>query len=184
MRVVHFVVAMAVVFPAMAQDSASDPRGRPMHEMHGDCANYRTDLSREFGLWQRDAATIRAISAGQNPSGVVSPDQRTTIELLPSPQVRFDVKPGEDRGKPDNFSGSVTVAALPSGLWRVSASNGVWIDLVGGGALLASPTFEMQSKCATIFKTVTFAVPGGAALTLQLSGSPRPAADVMITRVP
>jgi hypothetical protein len=176
------IALLAATLPAYAQPN--DPRGRPMQEMQGDCSNYRVDLKREFTLWQQQPIARKAASAGEAPHGVLQPDQRTSVTLLPSARVRFAVKPAEDRGGPDKFSGTLPVARLAPGTWRLSASSGAWIDLTAGQRLLDAPSFEMQTKCQTIFKTVTFIVPENAALVLQLNGSPRPVVDVLLTRVP
>lgn len=176
------LIALLLALPAAAQ--THDPRGRPMHDMQGDCANYRTDLAREQTLWRTPKAVLHAGAGGTEATAAMLPDRPTLVRLLPRDQVRFVVPPSENRGGPDRFAGILRIAALPPGQWRVSASGGLWLDLATATALLESPSFEMQTRCEPIFKTVAFQVPGGVPLFLQLNGSRSQTVEVLLTRVP
>jgi hypothetical protein len=178
----RYLILVVLLAASHLPANAADSRGRPMAEMMGDCSNYATDLRREFRLWTQPPAELRAVPAGDVFAGALRPDRRTSVALLSADRVRFAVQPSENRMAADRFGGTVRISPLPAGVWRVSASRGVWIDIATGGALVEAPNFEMQTKCSTIFKTVTFRVPPKADLVLQLNGSPAATVDILLTR--
>ena len=95
--------------------------------------------------------------------------------------VKFVVAPQKDRGGPDKYSGLVSFVPATDGVYRVSASSGVWIDAVVAGTVVPSARFEMQTKCTTIFKSVAFELKGGAPVVLQINGSATPTVGLLVT---
>jgi len=177
------LVSLALVFalPSLAQTSA--PRGRPMHEMQGDCANFGTDLTREFALWGQPPLSIDVRPQETEGSAPLPAKRRIALRLVPNDAIRFAVPPGENRGAPDRFGGTVQLAPLSAGLWRVSASNGAWLDITTDRSLLDAPSFEMQTKCDRIFKSVTYRVTDGHRLFLQVNGSRTETIGLLLTLV-
>lgn len=155
---------------------------RPMSEMHGDCANFLTDVTRDMALWAQPATAIAA-SATSGAAASAPLEKRLRIALKPHPDVRFAAAPEQMRGAPDTFSGLVAITTGAAGAYRLSASNGLWLDVVGPAGLIPSRTFEMQTKCDRIFKTVTYDLPANARLIVQLNGAAAPTVDLLVHRV-
>ena len=169
-------VLLLLATPALAQ--------RPMSEMQGDCSNYATKLDREFELWGKPPELITAAIEVKGVPSAVSVDRKHVINLARHDDVKFAATPEQDRGAPDRFSGIVRLTVVASGTHRISASNGLWIDAVDGYTVRKSSTFEMQTKCPTIFKTVTYQLESGRPYWLQLNGSRTQDVGLLVTRVP
>jgi hypothetical protein len=52
-----------------------------------------------------------------------------------------------------------------------------------GQALVPSRRFEMQTACATIFKTVTYDLPADTDLIVQINGGKTDRVDLLIHRI-
>lgn len=163
---------------SLADEHALHPR--PMEEMQGDCSNYRWDMSEEFSLWEKEAANIAA-SASADAAPGIGLAARYTVTLHPHDSVAFVATPEKDRGGKDKFSGLLRIEIPEDGLYRISASSGVWIDAVVNGAVVKSTSFEMQTKCTTVFKSVAYRLSGGDTAFLQINGSAVSTVDIAIT---
>lgn len=177
MRSLLLLALLAIPSTAPAQEPA---RSRPMSEMHGPCSNYQVDLAREFALMKEaDVAVAAGRSVAEASRMPVSAPVR--LGLTAQDQVAFVVPPAQDRGGTDRFAGIVSLGELPKGLWRVSAASGVWVDLVAGGAPLRSPTFEMQTQCPDVFKSVVFELPANGTVLVQVTGSKEDYVRLLLT---
>jgi hypothetical protein len=180
MKILVTVFAAALfASPALAGEAV-----RPMSEMRGDCANYKTDLSREFSAWKEKAV---ALQASDCPACAVDHrvtlNQRTALTLLKPSAVNFPVAPEQKRDREDAHAGMVTVAFKAPGRYRISASTGVWIDLVNDASLVPSLAFEMQTQCKPIFKSIVWEVAEPGLYHIQLSGNPGDTVEVLVSTV-
>jgi len=155
---------------------------RPMSEMHGDCSNFSLDLKHEFDLWQSAATTVQAAAAAVEGAQALSTERLYEVKLLPHASVRFEAPPLKDRGGPDKFSGLVRLQVPADGIYGVAASNGLWIDVVDGRALVSADRFEMQTGCKRIFKIIEFPLRAGTSYWLQLNGNPSEKVAISITK--
>lgn len=163
---------------SMADEHALHPR--PMEEMQGDCSNYQWDMSQEFALWEQETTAITA-SSSEDEAPAIGLATRYTVALHPHDSVAFLATPEKDRGGKDRFSGLLSFEIPEDGLYRISASSGVWIDAVVNGSVIKSTSFEMQTKCTTVFKSVAYRLWGGDAALLQFNGSRSTTVDIAIT---
>ncbi len=155
-------------------------QSRPMDQMHGGCDRYAVDLKSETHLMAGTPSVVTAaFAASEAPKVPVS--QALDVALLPQASVHFALPPAQNHAEPNIRAGLLSLGVLPEGDWRVSADHFVWIDMVGASHLLASPGFEMQTRCAIIFKTVVFRVPAAMPVYLQLSGSKSASVKLLIT---
>lgn len=168
---------LALAAPTLAHD-APLPQPRPMDQMRGVCADFALDVGRESAAWaagsvvQTEAGTDAASAPG------FAAGELARLSLHPQASVNFALPPEQDRGGDDRFAGHARIAIPAAGLWRVSASNGLWYDAVVDGAIVHSAAFEMQTQCATPFKVVVFDLPAGE-LSLQFNGSHSPSVEVL-----
>lgn len=167
---------------AVGSFAAAGEPARPMAEMHGDCSNYRTDVSRDLVLW---AQAPKTIVAGKDRAGAAAApvEARLDVTLAEHPDVAFAAVPEQMRGAADKFSGLLEVRTGAAGAYRVSAGSGLWVDVVGPQGLVPSRTFEMQTKCARIFKTVTYDLPANSEFIVQLNGGATASERLLIHRV-
>lgn len=177
MKRLSVVAAVLLGFPSAVL--AQDLPQRPMQEMHGDCSNFAWDLTEEFRLWDQAAVSLPMQDAGSGPG--LESGRRFELALVPQPEVAFTVPPEQDRGGPDKFAGIIRLTLPTPGLYRISASNPAWIDLVRDGTIVPSAAFEMQTECRTIFKTVAYRVETAGEFLLQINGSPSPMIGLLIT---
>ncbi|HCX67431.1 hypothetical protein [Parvibaculum sp.] len=174
-------LTLYATFVALADERELQPR--PMEEMHGDCSNFHWDMSQEFEVWKEKAAEITAGKSAEEPPALAL-STRYTVTLAPHEDVAFVVAPEKDRGGSDKFSGLLRVEIPEDGLYRISASNGLWIDALVDGKTVKSNSFEMQTGCDTIFKSVAYSFTGGEIVTFQLNGSRSPQVDIAVTASP
>lgn len=168
-------------YAAVAEERGLHPR--PMEEMHGDCSNYSWDMSHELSLWDISGQDVVATAVAEAPPSVEL-STRYKVNLLPHREVVFVVTPEKDRGGSDRFSGILQFKVPADGLYRVSASSGIWIDAVSHGEVIESSGFEMQTKCGSIFKSVAYRLSQGDAVLLQLNGSKSASVDIAVTQTP
>jgi hypothetical protein len=179
MRSLLLLTILAIPAAAPAQEPT---RSRPMSEMHGTCSNYRADLTHEFALMKEaDVAVAAGRSVAEASRMPVS--KPVALGLVAQGQVTFPVPPAQKRGGPDRFAGIVSLGELPKGQWRVSATSGVWVDLVSNSTLLSSPTFEMQTQCVDIFKSVVFELPAVGKVLLQINGAKDAHTRLLVTQI-
>lgn len=181
MRPTSFLLAASFSLFCVSVATTGEP-ARPMTEMRGDCSNYLTDIQSDLVLWERPADSAPA-SADFAKVATASLDRRLRVSLKPHPEVRFAAPPEQMRGAADKFSGLIAVTTAAAGAYRLSASNGLWLDVVGPEGVIASRTFEMQTKCDRIFKTVTYDLPANTSLIVQLNGSSVPEVDLLVHRI-
>ncbi len=160
---------------------SQQPVQRPMHEMKGDCANFAWPMAKEFAAWALSGDRVAAAKSSAAAIPSIPVGVRRDIELLPHAEVQFAAPPQQDRGGPDKFSGLVRIQVERPGLYRVSAGNGLWLDLVEGGKVVPSAAFEMQTGCDRIFKSVAYRLDKPGLLLLQLSGSPTKLVPILVT---
>jgi hypothetical protein len=103
------------------------------------------------------------------------------LELLPAQHVKFAVMP--DARTQSGRGGTVL---LPSpekrGIYQITLSDDAWIDLVQGGARLASRAHTGRKDCLVLRKSVRFEL-GREPVTLQLSGASSSSMRVAIVKV-
>lgn len=177
LNLITLMLALAGVLTYFAR--AADA---PMGQMQGGCADYKWDMTAEFAAW---AATPITIEAGRddNEATLVDAGVRYDMTLRSHEAVQFVTAPEKDRGGPGKSSGLLKFTPKDDGLYRISASTGLWIDLVHFGARVPSDAFQMQTKCESIFKSVAFRLKGGQPHIIQLNGSPLKMAGLLITKV-
>ncbi|HEX8555674.1 MAG TPA: homogentisate 1,2-dioxygenase, partial [Sphingomonas sp.] len=76
----------------------------------------------------------------------------------------------------------VTFRVASAGTYRVALDSAMWIDVVAGTAAIASTTHGHGPACSGVRKMVDFALRPGR-YVIQLSGSAKPQAVVMVARV-
>tara|TARA_R110001592_G_scaffold357416_1_gene660563 strand:+ start:123530 stop:123880 length:351 start_codon:yes stop_codon:yes gene_type:complete len=106
------------------------------------------------------------------------------LELASRSSVSFIAVPEKDRSKWNTYSGLVVFTPDKSDTYRISASQGAWIDAVQNGNLVSSERFEMQPGCGLIFKILAFELKAGELVWLQINGNNTPQIKLLVSLWP
>lgn len=136
----------------------------------------------ELAAWTTPLAATASGDAGQLASSALSVGQAFNLALLPTPDVRFPVRP-------DNPGGSVSYGGLAglrideAGTYRVALGSGAWVDVVSRGKALTSVGHGHGPECTGIRKMVDFPLKPGD-YVLQIAANGKPEITVMVVPVP
>jgi hypothetical protein len=172
MRTVPVLVVTAwLVSTAPATSAAADS-----------CDAFTWNVAHERSLF---ASSPNRLSAGKDASSAPPAIIDRLYELLLSPdtEVHLPVTPGRKSGGQATSAGVVRLQVVRPGLYRVSLSEGDWIEIVHEGAPLPSGDHEGQHGCSAPRKVVQFQLPAGEVL-MQLSGAMSASVRLTITSAP
>lgn len=175
-------VALSVCISAVA--SSELPPQASMDDMHGDCSAFSWDMSFEFSRWNEPAQRLAAATSQHGSAAVIALGTPMELELSSHAAVSFVAVPQRDRSKADTYSGLAVFTPENSGIHRVSASQGAWIDAVQNGNPVPSERFEMQTGCERIFKSIAFDLKAGEPVWLQINGNKTPRIKVLVSKWP
>lgn len=149
------------------------------------CARVSDDnLPPDLAQWAAAAVPVAAAAGPGQAVPALAPGQRATIALQPAASVTLIMPPEQERTPDAPHAGLVSVAIPSTGSWRVSASKGLWIDVLAGGRTrVASTAFGPLAPCTSIHKVVEFPLAAGD-YVIQLSGNPGASVDLMVSRKP
>jgi hypothetical protein len=105
------------------------------------------------------------------------------IMLQPAAAVRFARPPEQARNADDAHAGLLSLVLPSAGVWRLSFSKPVWVDVVAGGAFIKSGAHGALAPCTSVRKVVEFEAAAGPYL-VQLSGNPGRDVVMMVTKRP
>jgi len=168
----HSVLA-AIVMTAIASGSgaaAEDP-----------CATFSWDVTREralFTMAPESALAGREVS----PAPLLMLERLYELRLAPQGVVTYAVSPQKQRPVAEDFGGLAHLKFDRPGTYRVSLDQGLWIDLVADGKLIASSDFQGNPGCRAPHKIMQYVLPAGQDVLLQLSGGHDGRVRITITR--
>lgn len=161
--------------------SESESKHRPFTEMEGDCDAFGAELKNALTLWENKSQSLQSASSAKGAPPIVL-DQKIALDLH-NANVRFPVRPAKKFPGATSFGGIATFVPSASGEYRVSLGGKVWLDVVDleKRKAVKADSFEMQTKCSKIFKTVTFQLEKNQRYAVQLSSSPKKIASLLIS---
>ncbi len=139
------------------------------------------NLPADLVAWGRAAQPVAAAASGDGP--LVPAGVGLAVRLHPAADVTFRDPPGQARTPADPHAGILRVEVPREGVWRFSASTGVWVDLIGPAGMVQSTAFGALAPCTSIRKVVEFPLAAGS-YTMQLSGNPGPEVRIMLSPKP
>jgi hypothetical protein len=140
-----------------------------MDEMHGGCASFEMDLQAELGAMKKDRHGLMAWPARGDHANLLAVLSPVEISLLPLDHTALTVR----TKRTGDYAGMVPFRVPKSGRYRFSAGSSAWIEVVADGRAVEPLAFEMQSRCATLFKTVVYSLDAGVAYWLEVSAMSR-----------
>jgi hypothetical protein len=147
------------------------------------CAAFTWNVAHERALF---AGSPEAIVAGHDAAStpLLRSERLYQVQLAPQSQVAFVLAPGKKGSSPDGaYAGMGHFRLTQAGIYRVSADQPVWIDIVADGKMIDSADFQGRKGCSTPHKIIQYALPAERDLVLQLSAAPGAGVRVAITRV-
>lgn len=163
---------IAALLPASAAFAADIPS----------CKAYQMDVDAEVELFQSEAISVKA-SADAAAASEVRVGQLFEVRLASQKETRFTVLPRREID-PAQYGGMLRVHIAEGGRYRVSVDAPSWVDAVFDGKSLETLDFRSNRECAGPTKIVTFNVPAGADLLLQVIDVDRPSVRLTVTPVP
>lgn len=147
------------------------------------CSAYMMDVASELELFHEPAAEVQA---GREAQGApqIEPGKLYRVALRTQKEVRFVDSPGRRPEDPARPGGIVQFTVPEAGRYRVSVDANFWIDVMLEGVALKSLDFRSDRECAGPRKIVTFQLPAGAELAVQLIDATAPSVRLAVTPVP
>jgi len=138
------------------------------------CDKFAWPLTREQGL-------LGAAQAAPGTELDRNAGQAVTLNLAPLADAKLPTAPERQPKKTPALAGYLqfSKAAAP-GKYKVSLSEGAWVDVVQDGHYLKPVAFTGATDCAHIRKSVKFDI-SAAPFTLQVSDAPAAGIAVVVT---
>jgi hypothetical protein len=173
-RIALAALACLVASPALAQPSPAASA----------CAEVSDrNLPPALAAWASPAEALAASASPDAPPVLLTAGKPAEMSLRPQADVRFQVKPGGGKPVQAPHAGLVTIRVPSAGVWRLSASAPVWIDVVGPHGLVESVGHGHLAPCTSLRKSVAFQLGQGEYL-VQLSASPGAAIRLLLSPAP
>jgi hypothetical protein len=148
------------------------------------CATTDAALPAEFAGWN----TTQPVNAATDPGALVGSalplGTGASAMLHPIEDVKFAVPPGKTSpNNPSGLGGLFLLNIDRTGTYAVAVGSAAWIDLVRGGAAVASTTHGHGPPCSSIRKVVDFQLTPGRYI-VQVSSNTNPEVRIMVVRRP
>ncbi len=122
-------------------------------DMKGGCESYKANMKHEFALWDKKSAPTDGMSN-------VLLDRKTDLALQAAAKVQLAAPPRKLSDSP--FAGIFSLEIKEDGIYRVSAGDKIWLDIVDLDTKKAIERdhFEMKMECK-VMKMVAFPLKAG-----------------------
>jgi hypothetical protein len=172
-RRVGWLAAMALSAAATSLPAhAADP-----------CDGFTWNVSHERAVFATPAAAVTAaVAAGPTPTLEV--DKLYVVALTPQDKVNFVMAPAKKALADGAYAGMVKLHIPTAGKYRVSMSDGFWIDVITEGKFAPTDDFTGSHECHAPRKIVQYPLPAGNDLVLQFSNATSPSVTVAVTATP
>lgn len=162
-RIYLVLIALLATTPAFAQE----PVG---------CDKFNWTLDREKALL---AAPSELPSGGEMPKPLGG---AVKLTLVPFAEAKLPSAPSLMPKSPDSYVGFVRVSALlNTGTYRITLTQGTWIDVVQDGHEAKSTAFSGATGCEGLRKSVKFEL-AAAPFIIELSGTAARSISLVVTQ--
>lgn len=146
------------------------------------CSAYMMDVENERHLFMESPAPVDA-AAQAEAAPVIEPGTLYAVKLRTQDKVRYLALPSR---KPEATrpGGMLRLAIAETGRYRLSVDANFWIDVVFEGKALEALDFRSDRECTGPRKIVTFNLPAGAELVVQLIDAGVQSVRLAVTPVP
>jgi hypothetical protein len=162
-RILFAFAALLVAVPALAQEPAG-------------CDKFKWPLDKERTMLA-SAATLPASGAVTVTAPLASAFK---LGLFPADAAKLPMPPTR-APKPGTNAGAVTIPALPKdGIYRITLSEGAWIDVFQDNKEVKSVAFSGATGCADVRKSVKFDL-DAKPFVIEISGTGASSVSFVIT---
>ncbi|HTY94254.1 MAG TPA: hypothetical protein VMC02_10225 [Steroidobacteraceae bacterium] len=155
--------------------------GVPVHAADP-CDGFTWNVTHERAVFATPAVAVTAAAAA-GAAPVLEVDRLYDISLTPQEKVGFVLAPAKKALADGAFAGLVTLHIPTAGKYRVSMSEGFWIDVIADGKFAPTDDFTGLRECRAPRKIVQYPLPAGD-LVLQFSNTNSAAVRVTVTAAP
>jgi hypothetical protein len=170
--------ALAVAVSAVAGALASVPA-----QAADPCEGFAWNVSHERAVFATPAVAVTAATTTTGPAPTLVLDKLYDIALTPQDKVSFVLVPEKKTLADGAYAGMVTLHIPAAGKYRVSMSEGFWIDVIAAGKFVPTDDFTGSHGCRAPRKIVQFVMPAGD-LTLQFSNTNIASVQATVTAAP
>jgi hypothetical protein len=147
------------------------------------CDAYQMDVLRELELFREEAIPLDAGTRAEDAPRIAT-GRLYAVHLATQERVRHPSPPTRKPVDSARHGGVLRFTVTESGSYRVSLDANFWVDVVHEGAPLATEDFRGNRECQGPRKIVTFQLPAGAELLVQLVDAGVPSVKLSITPKP
>lgn len=175
----RWIVGLGLCIAALAQGSMTEgsaQASRSIEEMRGNCDHYALDVRKELAAMAGVPRNLTALTE-RGAAPPISPSWQSLLVILHHREaVTFATTP--KLAGPN--AGLVALSVPKDEPYRISAGSAVWIEVVHGQEGVEPTQFEMQTGCATLFKTIQYRLKKDVSYWLDLSGN-MPTATIILS---
>ena len=146
------------------------------------CDGFTWNVAHERAVFATPAMAVTAASAA-GPAPSLDVDKLYDITLTPQGKVSFVLAPAKKALADGAFAGMVKLHIPSPGKYRVSMSEGFWIDVIADGKFAPTDDFTGAHECRAPRKIVQYPLPAGD-LVLQFSNTNSASVRVTVTAAP
>jgi hypothetical protein len=170
-----------LIAAAMGPWAEAQPKGA---EPPPGCKAWDSDLPAPWMGWAQAPVPLTAGSAPATAAKALVPvGRKVSVALAPDKTVRMAVDTPDADPPPNAHKGILSLHVPADGFYWVALSEGLWVDVVAGGAIVESSDHGPGPQCASVRKAVQFRLKAGDAF-IQLSDNNGPKVDLMVVRQP
>jgi hypothetical protein len=147
------------------------------------CEGFAWNVAHERAVFATMAGAVTAATTA-GPTPTLEVDKLYDISLTPQEKVSFIMAPAKKALADGAYAGMVKLHIPTPGKYRVSMSDGFWIDVITGGKFAPTDDFTGSRECRAPHKIVQYPLPAGDDLVLQFSNATSPSVKVTVTAVP
>lgn len=136
----------------------------------------------ELAAWVNPGDRAAAADMAGLPAATLAIGEAARLKLLPTPAVRYPLRP-EKPGGSVSFGGLVRLHVAAPGTYRIALGSGAWIDLVAGDKAAVSTAHGHGPDCSGIRKMVDFPLEAGD-YTLQIAANGADSITVLAVKLP
>jgi len=140
---------------------------RPIDEMRGSCDDYALNVRKELATMEGVPRKLTALPSRETAPPMSPIGQLLLVTLHNTEKIMLAATPKQS----GPYSGLLAFSVPTDGNYRISAGAAVWIEVVHGQARVEPTQFEMQTGCATLFKTIQYRLKKGVGYWIELSGN-------------
>jgi hypothetical protein len=172
MKALTRLAALGMAAAASAVAAAADP-----------CSTFMMEVDHEVDLFQAAPAPV---AAGREAASapLIEPGKLYEVSLHEQAQVRFAAPRASKAPDPARIGGMLRFSVSEPGKYRVSIDANFWVDVARDGKALETLDFRSVRECPGPRKIVTYNLPVGAELLVQLIDATSPRVRLTVTPVP